>query len=810
MEPLIALLALAAILYGIFGEPRDALLLGGSVVAIAVLDLYQQDRAETAVRALERLADPEAIVVRDGQRLRVAARDLVRGDVVVLEPGARVPGDGRVIRSDALLLDESLLTGEAVPVGKREATPSTPWARPGGDRGPFVYAQTLVVGGRGIVEVVATGPRTEVSRIAGAIRGIEPDTPILTRQTRWLVASVAIVAGVLSTAIAIILAVTTGSWVTGTLAGLALAIALVPEEMPVVLTVYSILGARRMARHRALARRMAAIPSLGAVTVLCTDKTGTLTENRMRVGRVHLGPNGGATDLSSPRVAEVLALGGLASDPLSIDPMEIALDEAGTPHRAILTDLRSAERVRTVPFDPARLYSASCWTVPGAPAGAWWVVKGAPEAILRLAGPPGPAAAAWRGAIDELGGSGLRVLGVGRARAGPEGPNADPGALRYEFVGLVGFEDPLRPGVATAIGACRSAGIRVLLITGDFPATASAVAEAAGISRADVVVTGAELEDPAAEVDGIAGRVNVFARVTPEGKLRLVEALRRRGEIVAMTGDGVNDAPALRRAHVGIAMGQRGTDVAREAADLVLLDDAFPTIVEAVATGRQIYANMRKAIAYLLAVHFAIAGLALLPVLLGLPVFLFPVEIVFLELIIDPTASLAFEAEPAEPDAMERPPRDPDRPIFGLPAIAWSCVEGGFALGASLAIYLATLAAGHPVSESRGLAFTALVASNLAALVVNRSFAISFPRALLRSNPTFWGILALGTCLLIAAEFVAPVQSLFGFSAPTPLDLLAAVVVGAGAVLAFDPLKGRFRESPRIAPGGTTGAGRAG
>ncbi|HYK94197.1 MAG TPA: cation-translocating P-type ATPase [Thermoplasmata archaeon] len=793
-EPLIFLLVAASVLYLLFGELRDALLLAASVGVIIGLDLYQETRAEHALEALESLSLPSAPVMRDGAVRRVPTAEIVRGDYVLLSEGSRVPADGWLRSGTVLTVDESALTGESVPVGKVVTTGTPTPSAPGGDGTPFVFAHTLVVRGSGWAEVSRTGSRTEVSRIASALATVETGTPLLRQQTRGLVRGIGVLAVVLTIVIAVVVGARSGNWILGVLAGTALAIGLLPEEIPIVLTVYSVLGARRMARRRALARRFGTIPTLGSITVLLTDKTGTLTENRMQVAAVvpqpgHIIRVGADVNVSDPAARRVLATAALANDPNPADPMEIAIQNAGSRWPSALEAV-PRERVRHEALSRERLWVANIWST--ADGGTLKAIKGAVESVVSTFPPPDGAIDGWEADVRQMAGDGLRVLAVAVGVAGGPGRSASPDPVA-RLIGLVGLADPLRAGVPEAVGACHDAGVRVMMITGDHPETARAVARAAGMARSDSAVLGSEIAAAnEAELAGVLARTNVFARVPPEEKLRLVESLKSTGEVVAMTGDGINDAPALRAAHVGIAMGVRGTDVAREASSLILLDDSFPTIVEAIRTGRSIYTNMRKAIAYIVAVHVALAGMAILPVLLGLPILLFPVEIVFLELLIDPTASLVYEGEPVEAGVMHRPPRDPSEPLVDPRTLYGSLFLGAASLAATFAVYYGALALGHPADESRGLSFATLVVSNLSILLVTRSFSISILRSIRVPNPLAWGVLALGAVLLALALYSPALDAVFQFLSPDPLDLGIAVLAGVGSILWIDAVKGRW------------------
>lgn len=792
-EPMVFLLVGAVVLYVLFGEPRDAILLAASVGVIVTLDVVQEYRAERTLEALRDLSQPTARVLRAGAVRRLPSDQLVRGDWVLVAEGERVPADSRVRSGAGLLVDESLLTGESVPVRKLPDTDATPWARPGGEDQPFLFASTLVVRGQGFAEVEATGAATEVSRIAIALSTLETGTPLLRRQTAGLVRAMAILAVIGTAVVAIAVGLRTGGWIEGLLAGTALAIGLLPEEIPVVLTLYSVLGARRMARHRALARKFGTIPTLGAVTVLLTDKTGTLTENRMRVVALCDTP-GHVVDLDGtdggldPSVRPLAAFAHLASEPESHDPMEQAIAQVGS-REATASVGPSPVRLRHEPFTPESLSVTNVWAA--SPDGREVLArKGAPEAVLGRDVADAEQRARWEAQVRELSTRGLRVLAVTASERSQERPR---------LVGLVGLADPLRAGVPAAVRECQEAGIRVVMMTGDHPETARAIALAAGLPPQGRVVTGAELgamsDD---ELTRALETTSVFARITPDEKLRVVSAFCREGEIVAMTGDGVNDAPALRAADVGIAMGSRGTDVAREAASLVLLDDAFPTIVEAIGMGRRIHGNMRKAIGYLISVHVALAGMALLPVLLGLPILLFPIEIVFLELIVDPASSLAFEGEPEETGLMRHAPRPPGEPLVSAKPLAASLTVGLSATAATLAVYFVSLSLGYGAEEARALSFATLVVSNLTLLHLNRSYDRPFYRAILSPNPIAAGVTVLGSVLLLLAIYVPSAASVFAFSAPGVRELLIAVAAGIGSVVWFDPLKRTLAEPVRF------------
>jgi Ca2+-transporting ATPase len=791
-EPMLLLLLAAGGIYLALGDLREALTLLSFVVVVITITLVQERKTERALAALRDLSSPRAAVIRDGERLRIAGREVVRGDLLVLTEGDRVPADARLFECTHLEADESLLTGESVPVQKRVTDTAPADARPGGDGLPFVYAGTLVVRGRGLAEVQATGVRTEMGRIGAALAELESSKTRLQLEVARIVRTIAIVGVALCGLLVLVYGLTRGDWLQGVLAGIALAMAVLPEEFPVVLTVFMALGAWRLSRRRVLARRLPAVEALGAATVLCSDKTGKLTENRMRVARLWSpgAPHVGAEGELPESVHEVVEFGVLASQRDPFDPMEQAFHRlakralAGTEH---LHDEWSL--VREYPLSAELLSVAHVWRSPD---GVRLVVaaKGAPEAIADLCHLDEQRAAEVASRVAELGESGLRVLAVARAWFDAAALPAGQHDFEFELVGLVGLEDPMRAGVPAAVAECAEAGVRVVMITGDSPVTARAIARQIGLSNADVPITGKELD--ALSDDQLAERVartNVFARVVPEQKLRLVQALRARGEVVAMTGDGVNDAPALKAAHIGVAMGGRGTDVAREAAALVVTDDDFTSIVGAVRLGRRIYDNLRRAMAYVVAVHVPIAGLALFPVLFGWPAVLFPVHIVFLELLIDPACSIAFEAEPEAPDTMRRPPRVAGAGLFDRRLLGVSLLQGACLLLASLAVFGWEIGAGATEARARALAFAALIAGNVALILVNRSWQRGFLASLTNKNTAAWAVIAGATATLTAALTVPFLRDLFRFEAVDPASIALAVAAGGGSLAWFEVLK---------------------
>ena len=807
-EPMFMLLVACGVVYLLMGEPKEALMLLGFVFVIMGITIVQERRTERALEALRDLSSPRALVIRSGQQKRIPGREVVRGDNIILVEGDRVPADAILRHSMNLSADESLLTGESVPVRKLATSDLPPTARPGGDDLPFVFSGSLITRGQGLAEVLATGPQSEIGKIGKALQTLVPEDTLLQKETRRLVRNLAMVGLSLCVVVVVVFALTRGNtplmWKQGLLAGITLAMAVLPEEFPVVLTIFLALGAWRISQNRVLTRRIPAIETLGAATVLCVDKTGTLTQNRMSVRRLFTDDQ--TFDAEDPHnktlpeeFHQLLEFGMLASKKDPFDPMEKALKDLGIKYLARTEHLHNNWTLeREYPLSPHLLALSHVWRSPDGQ-DLMIAAKGAPEAVADLCHFSPAQLKSLSCHVTAMAGEGLRVLGVARARRRPEKTlPQDQHEFDFEFLGLVGLADPIRPAVPKAIQECYAAGIRVVMITGDYPATAQSIGRQIGLKSAEEVITGPELEQMSdEELRRRIGQANIVARVVPEQKLRIVNALKANGEIVAMTGDGVNDAPALKAANIGIAMGGRGTDVARESAGLVLLDDDFSSIVQAVRLGRRIFDNIKKAVSYIFAVHVPIAGLSLIPVFFAdWPLILLPVHILFLELIIDPSCTLIFEAEQAEQNVMTRPPRDPQERLFGWKSVLVSLLQGFSALAVVLTVFVVARRLSHSPDAARGLTFAALVVANLGMILTNRSWSRTAISMMKAPNSALWWVVGGAAVVLGLILSVPALRDLFHFAPLHATDLAICLAAGAVSVAWFELLKIIRRRRP--------------
>ncbi|MBF0202746.1 MAG: cation-translocating P-type ATPase [Desulfamplus sp.] len=901
-EPMFLLLVASGSLYLILGDVQEGIMLLCFVFVIMGIEFYQEKKTENALNALKDMASPRALVIRDGVERRIPGREVVTGDIFVLQEGDRVPADAVVLYSVNLLADESLLTGESVPVRKSEYDDSNNQIdndnshtqkdsehkniennnivhnnivhnnivhnnlknQPGGDDLPFVYSGSMIVQGNGVLKATATGINTEIGKIGKALDEVEEEPTRLKKEMGLLVRRLAFIGIFLCVLLVVVYTITRGDLLNGFLAGITLAMAMLPEEFPVVLTVFLAIGAWRMSKLQVLTRKPAAVETLGSATVLCTDKTGTLTQNKMAVTTLY---NGTAfhdvvkTGKFPEPFHEIIEFGVLSSQINPFDPMEKAIKEMENDYLLNTEHIHTDwQMVKEYPLSKKMLAMSRVFTNTGNAAKSAHGIKeqtiaakGAPEAIFDLCHLSEATQEKYAEATARMAASGLRVLGVAKStikespfikkklstinekplsendktlpeneevlpendktlfenkkalsenkntlyqnkKALPENEATLPGdqhEFNFKFVGLIGLSDPIRENVPQAVKECYQAGIRVIMITGDYPVTAQNIAGDIGLKHHNRSITGDELRSMSEEslCDQIKD-VNLFARVAPEQKLKIVNSLRKNGEVVAMTGDGVNDAPALKAADIGIAMGEKGTDVARESSSLVLMDDNFASIVRAIRMGRRIFDNLQKALGYIFAIHVPIAGLSLMPIFFkDLPLILWPVHIVFLELIIDPACSIIFEAEQEESNVMSRPPRQINEPFFGIDKIMMSCTQGLCVLVVVLLVYALGLYSGYAEREVRALTFTTLIASNIAVILSNRSWTMNIFQILMTPNRTVKWVVGGAIFFLTLSLNVPFLLDLFKFERINFFEALLCTAAGSLTIIWFEIYK---------------------
>jgi Ca2+-transporting ATPase len=799
-EPMFILLVACGVTYLFLGDLRDALMLLCFVFVVMGITFFQERKTERALEALRNLSSPRACVIRSGVQQRIPGREVVRGDILMLAEGDRVPADAILLQCINLMVDEALLTGESVTV-RKQATEilqqliETPIGTPGGDDLPYVFSGTLVVQGKGIAQVMSIGANTAIGLIGKALLSIKPETTHIKLEIEQVVKRASLAGFALAGFVALWYGFLRGDWLNGFLSGITLAMAILPEELPVVLTIFLGLGAWRMAQKNVLTRHVPAIEMLGAATVLCVDKTGTLTQNKMALTLLSVDDQVFKVDqrqeLDLPETFhELLEFAVLAGHRDPFDPMEIAIRESGLKLLAGTEHLHETwQLVEEYPLSKELLAMSRVWQSRN---NAHYIIaaKGAPEAIIDLCHLDAKTAHEILQKVNVLAEKGLRILAIAKAQFKQQELPEIQHDFVFQFVGLIALADPIRSTVTAAIKEGYNAGIRVVMITGDYPATATNIASQIGLESSGGAITGAELDALTdIELQLRIKTVNVFCRVVPEQKLRLVNAFKMDGEVVAMTGDGVNDAPALKAAHIGIAMGGRGTDVARESASLVLLDDDFSSIVTAIKLGRRIFDNLRKVIAFIVAVHVPIVGLSLIPVMLGWPAALMPVHILFLQLIIDPVCSIVFEAELEETDVMQRPPRSSSARLFDYEVLKHGLLQGTLLLVVVLAIFGFTLYRGMGADEARAFTFTTLVLANIGLIFTNRSWSKSAWATLQLPNPALWWITTGALTILALVLFSPELSRLFSFGRLHGDDVALCALIGFITFALFETFK---------------------
>ncbi len=778
-EPMLLLLLITAIVYFILNNAFDGILMVVGVVLMIGIDLYQEAKTDKALDALKEMSAPTVTVVRDGKLRTINADRLAVGDCMVVQEGDRISGDAVILETSNLSVDESMLTGESQPVFKTIADSEK---SKGQEENSTLFAGTLVLTGQAVAKVMQIGTGTRYGAIGKKLAQVHLRPSPLQKKTGKLVKTFGFIGLLACLGVAGVSYAHDKDLMSSILIGLTLAISVIPEELPVVLTVFSAIGAYRLTKRQALVRDINIIESLGEITTLCTDKTGTLTENRITLQEALF--NGGilkAEDLKRGDKTHIenLTYALHSTDPRAYDPMDISLQAVATNSGLdVATLLPISSHVKEYGFDHKLKCLGHAWKKNGDTVLA---VKGAAENVIRMCALEQDRISELESDIADMSSRGLRVLAVAKKTYSDNGlPESLAGLDDLDFVGLLGFNDPPRPDAKDVIRACKQAGITVRLITGDHPDTARFVAQAVGLNSYKKVITGAEMDGmDDARLSQEVKDCYVYARIVPEQKVRIVEALRSNGEIVAMIGDGVNDAPSLKESDVGVAMGARGTNVAREAADLILLDDRLGTVTQAVNDGRKIFDNIQKAISFIFSVHVYIILLALVFPVLGLPPVLLPIHIVLLELIIDPTCAIVFEAIPAENDIMKRKPRDPERPIISRNRYLRIFTLGLAIFALTGGAYLAALRSGLDLSVARSMAFSIILWCNVALVMTSTSSTKNVFKSLrFLSNKNFltvYSILILAFFLIIYAPGL---NKAFGFAGLPPTLLISTMFAG--------------------------------
>ena len=756
-EPMLILLIAAGTINLLLAETLDALMLMMTVFIVLGISIYQSRRAEHALQALKELSAPTVKVIRDGLEKRISSHQIVVGDLMLLSEGDRVCADARVVQQTALSCDESTLTGESFPIAKFP--------------GDSVLSGTLVTSGHAQVIVTATGINSQLGKIGQSLQEISIEKSRLQRDVDQIVRVVGVLGIFTVLSVVLIYGSTRNNWLEGGLAGIAAAMALIPEEFPVILTLFMAIGAWRMSKAKVIARKPSAIESLGSISVLCVDKTGTITENRMAVKEVIINKESFVVDQSSanPTVQELLNTATLACPLHSYDPMDIAF-------KSLKNDSRERESLAEFPVTNERLAYIHAWSISNETVVA---AKGAPETIAKLCRMQETENEELMQQVHVAASRGFRVLAIAKSSRGNSANLSEITENQFEFLGLTLLQDPIREGVKESVQICNAAGIKTVMITGDHPSTALSIGQEIGLNHNAGFLAGADLDKLSdAELNAQIQQVSIFARVRPEHKLRIVRAFQANGMVVGMTGDGVNDAPALRAADIGIAMGGRGTDVAREAASLIITDDNFNSIVKGIERGRVTYSNLQKAMSYVIAIHIPIFGLALLPLFSSAwPLILLPGLVAFHEVIIDPACSVVFEEESADPNIMKEQPRPIKQRIFSRGEILLAAAQGLSVFFSSLVLFLYLMSNSRPEEEIRTMIFGTLMLSNIGLILTNRSRTLTILQTFRqRENPTVKWILSLAFLIILLLITVAPLRTIFDLGAILPSDWLLMIL----------------------------------
>lgn len=780
LEPMVLLLLAASGIYLLNGEYRDAAFLAASIIFIAAISLYQENRSRSALKKLNELSQPLCTVVRDGVEQQIKTEDLVMGDILIVTEGQTVAADGEILRSNDFSVNESILTGESLSVAKSAATEKE------------VSAGTTVTGGLAIVKVGAIGNNTRLGKIGNSLENIIEEKTPLEKQIGRFVKKMVIAGAIVFAIVWMLNYFNSGDVANSLLKALTLAMSILPEEIPVAFTTFMALGAWRLATLGIVVKKMKTVETLGSASVICTDKTGTLTENTMALSAVYLPGNDQIIrDLSRPgsESGELLTVAMWASEPRPFDPMEVALHEAYA--STTQADMRpSFKMVHEYPLSGTPPMMTHIFE--DASKNRIIAAKGAPEAIFNVCRLTAANRAKAEAALNTLASAGYRVLAVSVGQSESLSFPEKQQDLTFDFKGLVAFYDPPKKNIQQVLSDFYRAGINVKIITGDNALTTGAIARDIGFRGFEHAITGDQLMKLSdSEMSKAVSENQIFSRMFPEAKLRIINALKANGEVVAMTGDGVNDGPALKAAHIGIAMGKKGTAIAKDAASLILIDDDLARMIDAVAMGRKIYSNLKKALQYIISIHLPIILTVFLPLAFGwiYPNIFSPLHVIMLELIMGPTCSVIYENEPIEAGTMSRKPRIRYSEFFSLRELATSLVQGLVITAGVLGVYAYAVSQTYSEDLTRSMVFTTLMLANIFLTFVNRSFYHSIWTTLKYKNNLVLYITLLTLALLAALLLTPYLRNLFDFEAITPLQLVVCTCAAAVCVFWYELVK---------------------
>ncbi len=788
-EPMVILLLVASCIYFISGSIGDGIFMGAAIIMVAAISLYQDSRSRNALEKLKEFALPTATVVRNGIAIKIKSEDIVVGDSIVLEEGASVPADGTIIKANDFSVSEAILTGESLPVSKNQDKE---------DRD--VYSGTTVSSGSAIVVVTAIGNGTRLGKIGKSLENIKEEKTPLELQIGSFVKKMVIVGFVVFLIVWAINFFRSHELLDSLLKALTLAMSILPEEIPVAFTTFMALGAWRLMKLGIVVKQMKTVETLGSATVICTDKTGTITQNKMSLSRVFVLATNTINELKQEADEETSAtirMSMWASEPIPFDPMEIALHEAY--NKLTATDERPAYKlIHEYPLGgkpPMMTHIFENGLKKRIIAS-----KGAPEALIAVSHLTAEQEQHIMHAIDTLANEGYRLLGVGEAMYEGDRFPEQQQDFQFEFKGIVAFDDPPKENIRSVLNSFYAAGIQVKIITGDNTPTTTAIAKEVGFKGYEKSITGDELMVLSEmELRKQVETTQIFSRMFPEAKLKIIDALKANNEIVAMTGDGVNDGPALKAAHIGIAMGKKGTEIAKQAASLILLEDDLAKMVDAIAMGRRIYANLKKAIRYIISIHVPIILTVFIPLALGwkYPNIFSPVHIIFLELIMGPTCSIIYENEPIELNAMIQKPRPFSRNFFNVKEIMISILQGVMITLGTLWIYQYALGQDYSESRIRTMVFLVLIVANIFLTLINRSFYYSVIKTLTYKNRLVPFIIVTTVILSAFIFYLPPLSRFFKFESLTLLQLLICIGIAFITVIWYEVVKFFLRRRNR-------------